>query len=605
MNDPASVFLDGLSAAGTHWTLVLCILLVMLTSQALLASLLYRIFKERFTGEEYFSLSLAGWLLPACLISVLWYLVARIVSLSFSNIFVGILVLLGLVSFLRTRWIVKASRGVLWSLVLLAGLFILVRLAFVSRAVFPSYFDSAQHYLYIKEILTHVAPSGSGPAPLPGYYHFGFHFLAAFLTYITRAEITDTMLVLGQIILALMPFSAFFIVRHWTHSSLAGFLALTLAAFGWYMPAHAMDWGKYPALASLALVPFVLSVACLSIENRNILSRKKYTGLILLLLTGILLSVFLHSRSLVLFMLMAVTWLVTVLWKRLTKWPRLLVFIVFLLTLAGQVVYIQSKGLLGPLFDAYGPKGMLISTIVLVLTGFGYRKYPGFVFFCIVSMSFLLASLFLRLGSLIPGYVNTTPLDRPYVQMLLHSPLALLAGFGLSGLEQALNGRTFSLGNRQVAVGRLIGGLFIFVAAMHGLLRYDLYPSDCCLIVGPDDLTAIQWLDGNLPAGTSILTSSTDLNVLPTDQYQGSAGGDAGTWITPLTGRPVVLLPFNTDFSQGSTLETLCQQQVNFIYVGKTGWFFNDASISAQPGQYKLLLDLPKAKIFEVTGCKS
>ena len=604
MNNPASVILDGLSAAGTHWGLVLGILLVVLTSQALLATLLYGIFKDRFTGEEYLSLSLAGWLLPACLLALLWYLLARIVSLSFSNIFVGILVLAGLVAFIRTQWIVKTARGVFWSLIFLAGLFILVRLAFVSKAVFPSYFDSAQHYLYIKEILTHVAPSGSGPAPLPGYYHFGFHFLAAFLTYMTRSEITDTMLVLGQIILALMPFSAFFIVRHWTRSSTAGFLALTLAAFGWYMPAHAMDWGKYPALASLALIPFILSIAYLSVESRNTLSRKKNTLLIVLLLTGVIISVFLHSRSLVLFMLMAVTWLVTFLWSRMTKWPRRLVFIVFFLALVGQVVYIQSNGLLGPLFDAYGPKGMLISIIVLVLTVFGCRKHAGFVFFCIVSMTFLLASLFFPLGSLIPGYVNTTPLDRPYVQMILYVPLALLAGFGLSGLEQALNGRALPLGNHQVAVAKIIGAVFIVVAALHGLLRYDLYPSDCCLIVGQDDLAAIQWLDESLPAGARILTSSTNLNVLPTDQFQGSAGGDAGTWITPLTGRPVVLLPFNTDFNQANTLETLCGQQINFIYVGKTGWFFNDAGMSTQPDAYTLLLDLPKAKVYEVTACQ-
>jgi hypothetical protein len=124
------------------------------------------------------------------------------------------------------------------------------------------------------------------------------------------------------------------------------------------------------------------------------------------------------------------------------------------------------------------------------------------------------------------------------------------------------------------------------------------------LIVGQDDLKAIRWLNENLPAGTRILTSSTDLNVLPTDQYQGSAGGDAGTWITPLTGRPVSVMPFSTDFSQGTTLAALCERQIHFIYVGKTGWSFNDAPINAQPDSYKLMLDLPKAKIYEVTACK-
>jgi hypothetical protein len=603
MNNPASVLLDGLSVAETRWTLVLGILLVAVTSQVLLASLFYRIFRDRFTGEEYFSLGLAGWLLPASFIALLWYLIARIVSPQVSTIAVGSLLLASLVLSIRNMGPVGRSKGAVWALLFLAVAFLFIRLASVSKAIFPSYFDSAQHYLYIKEILSQIEPTANAATSLPGYYHFGFHFLAAFLTYITRAEITATMLVLGQIILALMPFCAFFIVRHWTASNVAGFLALVLAAFGWYMPTHAMDWGKYPALASLALVPFVVSLAYLFLENRNTFSKEKNTMLIGLLLAGALITVFLHSRSLILYMLLAGAWLVTMLWTKITKWPRVLVFGLLLLAAVGQIAYIQAKGILGPLFDAYGLKGLLISAIVLVLAIFAYKGYPGFVFFCIVSIIFLLASLFIPLGHLIPGYVNTTPLDRPYVQMVLYLPLTVLGGFGLAGLEHSLSGRSIRLGKSQFVLSSMIGALCIAVVAVHGLLRYDLYPSNCCLIVGQDDVKAIGWLDENLPADARILTSSTDLNVLPTDQYQGSAGGDAGTWITALTGRPVTVMPFNTDFSQDTTTKTLCEKQLNFIYVGKTGWTFNEGPMNAQPGQYKLLLDLPKAKVYEVIGC--
>jgi hypothetical protein len=604
MNDPASAILEGLTAAGMHWPLVVGILLVLLTGQILLASLLNGIFREKFRGEEYLSLSLAGWLLPASLAALLWYLFARLVSLSFSNLFVGILLLASLVLSIRGKKEFGTSKGVFWSLIVVAGLSILIRLAFVARALLPSYFDSAQHYLYIKMILAHVGSAQNEISFMPGYYHLGFHFLAAFLSYAARAEIAETMLVLGQVILALLPFPVFFIVRHWTGSNMAGFLALALAALGWYMPAHAMDWGKYPALASLALMPFVLAIASLCTKYRNALSREKYLGLLALFLAGAGTSVFLHSRSLVLYLLVAAAGLVTWGWKKLTGWPKLLVLCLFLLVLVGQVVYIQSRGILGPLFDAYVAKGILISAIVLLLTVFAYRAYPSFVFLCVVSTTFLLASLFLPLGNLIPGYANTTPLDRPYVQMVLYLPLALLGGFGLAGLEQFLTGKSVRLGSVHLAWNSTIGVLLIAIVAVHGLLRYELYPSSCCIIVSQDDLTAIQWLDKNLPGGARILTSSTNLNVLPTDKYQGSAGGDSGTWITPLTGRTVALLPYSVDFSQGQTLETLCGQQIGFIYVGKTGWGFNEAALNAQPDKFKLLLDLPRAKIFEVTGCK-
>ena len=604
MNHPANVILDGLSSAGTHWPLMLGILFVLVTSQLLLGSLLHKIFKDRFTGEEYFSLSMAGWLLPATIISLLWYLGAQILSPLFSTLLIGMLMIAALAWSIRIQWTGRAPSGVVWLLVLLAGLSILLRLAFVSGAVFPSYFDSAQHYVYIKQILAQIGPAQNGFFQLPGYYHLGFHFLAAFLTYAARVEIQDTMLVLGQIILALMPFSAFFIVRHWTHSNMAGFLALALAGLGWYMPAHAVDWGKYPALSSLALIPFVLSIAYLSFENRRSLSKVKFTALILLLLAGALISVVLHSRSIVIYMVVAGAWLVTTVWNRMTWWPQILTFNLFLLAVAGEIIYIQSHGILGPLFDAYGPKGILLSACVLVLSVFAFRTYPSFVVFCTVSINLLIVSLFILLGNLIPGYVNTTPLDRPYVQMIFYLPLTLLAGFGMGGLKQALHGQVLPFGKRQFAVSQIIGGLFIILITVHGLLKYELYPSSCCVIVSQDDLKAIQWLDENLPPKARILTSSTNLNVLPTDQYQGSAGGDAGTWIFPLTGRPVFLLPFNTDLSQSQTLEMLCEQQVNFIYVGKTGWTFDEAFFNAQPEEYKLLLDLPKTKIYELTDCK-
>ena len=605
MNDLAGAIMDGLSIAGIHWRLVLGILLILIVSQLLLLYPLKWVFEEQFSGEETVSLSLAGWLLPACLISLLWYALAQAVSLQFSTTVIAILLIAGLALSLRDyRATLQLSNTGSISLVLAAGLFIILRLAFVSKAVVPLYFDSAQHYRFINELLTNLGTEGAGIQSQAGYYHLGFHFLAAFITFLNRSEITDTMLVLGQIMLALMPLSVFFIVRHWTGSNSAGFLAVALAAFGWYMPAHAMDWGKYPALASLALMPFVLSLAYLSFQSRHILPTKRFGALILLLVAGLLVSTFLHSRSLVVYGLLALAWLITSAWNQLGKRFQFMLLIFVILSLLGEIVFIQSQAILGPLIDAYGRDAVLISILVLVLSTFAWWAYPSLVFFCVLTTSFILASLFVPLGSLIPGYANTTLLDRPYVQMLLYLPLTLLGGFGLGGLEQILQGRSFIWKDIHLSWSNIIAGFFIALVAVNALYRYDPYPAGCCEIVSRDDLAAIHWMDENLPEDALILTSSTDLRVLPTDKFQGSAGGDAGTWITPLTGRPVAFMPFNTDFSQRQTLDALCQQQMGYVYVGKTGWYFDDSGMSMQPEAYKLLLDLPKARVYAVRGCK-
>jgi hypothetical protein len=605
MNNPVTAILDGLSVAGIHLQLTTIALMLLLVSLAFLISILRRIFETNFSAEEYLSFGLAGWLLPASLISLFWYLDRKFFPQQIGSLLFVVVLIVGLALTVRhLKPMAPSSKTVTVSLMLLAVLFIVLRLAFVSKAIFPLYFDSAQHYRYIHDLLASLENTSAGSGSPEGYYHLGFHFLAAFLTSIARAEITDTMLVLGQVILALIPFSAFFIVRHGSGSNSAGFLALVLAAFGWYMPAHAMDWGKYPALASLALLPFVVSLAYISIQNRKILLGRKYLGLNLLLLAAILISILYHSRSLVIYALLVPAWLTTLAWNRLGRKSQLLLAGVVLLLLLGEILFIRSQGVLGPLLDAYGTNAILITVPVLILSIFAWRTYPRLTIFCLAFIALVLASLFVSLGNLVPGYAGTTLLDRPYVQMILYLPLTVLAGFGLASLEQMLKDSKVGWGNTQWRVAKVIGGLLILLVAIHALLQYDLYPSDCCAIVSQDDIAAITWLDASLPKDALILTSSTDLRVLPTEKYQGSAGGDAGTWITPLTGRPVAYLPYNTDFSQQEALALLCQQTAGYVYIGKTGWFFNDAGLSAQPENYKLLLDLPKAKVYEVTGCK-
>ena len=597
MNNPLTALVDGLSVAVMHWQLVSGILLVVAACQLLLYILLRGIFEDRLTPGDYYAFSLAGWLVPALVLSILWYALAWIISLQVSSWFIlAVAIVSGLVLLCRMpRQKPDIRRGMVPSLVLLTVLFLVLRLPFVSRALLPLYFDSAQHYRYINEILLSLESAGAGTWSLAAYYHLGFHFLAAFITSLTGSEITDAMLVLGQIILATMPFSVFFIVRHATQSSYAGIFALVLAAFGWYMPAHAVDWGKYPALASLALIPFALGAAYLSIQYKNALTTRTTWSLNILFLGGVLFTIFLHSRSLVVFVIVALAGLVSRLGGR---W-RLSVLLFVLSAIVLEIVYIQTKGILGPLFDPYGMKAILITPPVLLLSLFAWKSYPGLVIACFSSAALLIASLFVPIVGVIPGFPNTTLLDRPYVEMILYLPLTLLGGLGLAGLEQRLQAN-----HSAWSPGRLIGTIFIALAVVNAFLNYDLYPSDCCAITSEDDLAAIQWMDENLPKDALILTSSTALNVLPTDEYQGNAGGDAGTWVTPLIGRPSTSLPFHTDFSQQETLDTLCSAGVDYVYVGQTGYFFNDSGMPVQPDGYRIVFALPKARVYEVTGCE-
>ena len=135
-----NVLVDILSAIQNHWRLIAGVLLLMLLSQSILWSILRLLFGSKLSSVEYYSLSLAGWILPLTLASVLW-IVAGTVA-----VFV-LLLLLAVILLLRARREPPAgSNSRLPILLALFGLFVLLRLAFVAEAIIPLYFDSAQHY---------------------------------------------------------------------------------------------------------------------------------------------------------------------------------------------------------------------------------------------------------------------------------------------------------------------------------------------------------------------------------------------------------------------------------------------------------------------------
>jgi hypothetical protein len=554
---------DGALAAATHWQALFGILLTAAISQLLMYWALKATFGNTLGSEEYFSLSLAGWILPAALMALLWYALGLLFSPQAGLLILVVIVLMaGFILYTRNKSIhIPLLRQVVFSLLLLALLFLTLRLAYVAKAVFPMYFDSAQHYQLTREILATVDPSYAIPWTLTSYYHLGFHFLAAFFAFITRAEINDIMLSLGQVILALMPFSAYFMIKHWTRSTSAAMFTLVLAGFGWYMPAHAMDWGKYPALTGIALLPFVLSAAYLLFHNIDSLSRRKFLSLSTILVLAAAVSVFLHSRVVIVLAIVALIWALTYLWQQLQGVWKILVLLIAMFALIYEIFLIQTKGILGPLFDPYGFKAIAVTSSVLLLAIFAYRSYPAVVFSCIVAVLLLLISLFAPLRNLFLGAANITLLDRPFVEMILYLPLALLGGFGLAGLETFLQERK-NLRNVYFILSQTIGPVFILLVVVNAFFQYDLYPADCCSIVSYADLEAIDWMNNTLPKDARILISSTELNVLPTDEFQGNAGGDAGIWITPLINRPTVLMPFNTDFHQQQALDTIFQLQL-------------------------------------------
>ncbi len=600
-----NLFADIFSVLTNHWQLIAGIILMTLFSQLLLGSALRKIFRESLQAEDYFALSAAGWTLPLSLASAIWLGWRSILPPAVGTfLLLFILAILAIVLFLQTRkGRLPGSKAFLWTLTTLFGVFIFLRMAFVSRVIVPLYFDSAQHYLITSHLLRSLA---SNELPLwstltGSYYHIGFHLLTAFLVSALGTRIIDVILILGQVIVAAIPLSVFTIVKQETQSNAAGIFAVLLAAFGWYMPAYAVNWGKYPALASLPLLTFAISLAYLTLRYRDVLSWRKHLGLNVLLVLSILITVLFHSRALVVFGIFAFAWLLAAGWQRLSKMWRVLTFFAALIGIVLLILFIRTKDIFGLLFDPYWEKGLLVTAGVLFLAIFAQWRYPRLAFASLLVILLLLGGLLIPIR--VPGYGTLTLLDRPFVEMILYLPLSLLGGAGLAGLEKSLQDLTGKWTIKQSWLVPYISVLSVGLLLINAFVNYNLYPAGCCDIVGRDDLVAIDWVDKNLPSDARILISSTELRVLDTNTPQGAAGGDAGAWITPLTGRMTIRLPYQSDFSQQAVFDRLCQSQVGYIFVGETGAVFNNGLLSAQPDRYKILLSMPRTKIYQVSGC--
>lgn len=467
---------------------------------------------------------------------------------------------------------------------------LILRLAFLVDLSLPLYFDSATHYNIIQSMREFIA-SGAPVWPAAvarNYYHLGFHTLAAVLVTLFNIPVPQVILLLGAVILSAIPLPIFWLVKLETRSTSAGFLSAMLAGFGWFMPAHALNWGKYPALLGLLLAQTVLVVGWLY-------AHTKRSHLLYWLVAGVLLSTFAHTRVLVLLFILFGSWVLAGMWQRSAFFYRAASGVLLLAGLVLEAFLVESGSLLKLAFDPYIDDGLSITLTVLPLAIFALWRYPRMAFAALTAALFILACLFLPVT--LPGYGYQTLLDRPFVEMVLTLPLALLGGLGAAAVLCLVRKR-FERG----MVPALVILILFAPAVLNLLLHYDFYPSDCCSLVSDDDLLALDWMDANLPGDAVVLVPTTQLRVLEGRQ-EGRHMTDAGVWVGPLTGRRVLPAAFNVDFRGRAFLKKLCRRGVTHIYAGGSKQSFRKAALKRRTDWYAPALLLPRTRVYNLIGC--
>jgi len=430
---------------------------------------------------------------------------------------------------------------------------LLARLAFLKHILLPPYSDSPIHYQIASGFLHPEAGSVSKlslQTIFSNYYHFGFHSLVVWLTAITELEPAKMISLVAQLFLVMAPISIAFLTYALTHDGNGALFAGLLTAVGWLMPAFAVNWGKFPALTSIAIMPVVASLPLLLLHNRFEKAKVLSYGLIILI--GI---TFVHTRIVIgLFLIFASFFVI----KKLQLQDEFGFFQSIRFTL---LVVISLWPLSHILVDFYNKVPILI--MLLILMPFAFQAYPAVATGIFVFLSGL------SLVTLIPNLLSVGGqafLDRQFLAMILYVPLSLMGGVGFGGLVK-------KLGARLVLKWAVVIAFVGFIVA--NITPESFYPDQCCNYFKDNDRLAFEWIQKNSSSHTLYFISTFNDN----NKVDGT---DAGVWISPLTKIATNKLPFNTKWNSVGLLDEVCSFGIKdaYIYVGGREFSFDNNQLS-------------------------
>lgn len=440
------------------------------------------------------------------------------------------------------------------------------RLYQARELVLPAWVDSVHHVLLVRKMVEFGGlPPGWQPyLPVPMYYHFGFHILAASFTFWSRMEPAQGVLLLGQVLNACVAFSIYRLAKAaWADARVAG-LAGLMAAFGFHMPAYYLTWGRYPLLAGLVVLPLAMAAA---LEIRR--DPRDFSAWLRLALytAGVCLCHYLALGILAVFLLVLLAAegfkilrgmsFRSVVWQPYVAAAlgglAALPWIVRVWGYTRQSFSVSIPDPIAAVSGGSGPWEYIIyltgpqrSHILLLLAGIGFiylllRRQMGWL----VGWSLLLALLATPFG---PRF---DPFRPDHIAIVLFLPGSLLLAGLLVGLAKELERLYLWLSShwlkgvdllvriRRQALG--VGWILPLLAGA-GLAGWGLWETrdivnPVTVLVVQADETALRWVDANLPGDARFF-----INGVP---WQGKLyrGVDGGYWLLPVTGRFSVIPP--------------------------------------------------------------
>lgn len=485
--------------------------------------------------------------------------------------------------------------------------------------------DSYHHTLIAQLIVERGGlPSSYRPyAPLDSFtYHFGFHSTAAFLHWLSGIGMAKSVLVVGQALNALSLLSAFFFAERLLRSKTAGLFSALVVGLLSVFPAYYANWGRFPQLTGLVILPIALALAIEGVERKD--SNARYLAAAGIALAGLFLA---HYRVLIFYLSFAVVYLLCATYasrnstramSRIWLRPLAIGFLALALTWPWLQNLLNHLDLSSLFQTAYRPSWEFFSIERLEGAVSFYSNYPLMAlsilgaFWGLVKREKLIIVLCLWVVVLLlisnPYWVDLPGVglaDYVTVLMSLFFPASIAIGFLAAPLERAMP---------QV---RLLIGALLVALAFWGVGRMLTIVDPKNVYVKEADEVAMEWIRENTPEDAKFLVPS----VIYDRKLNFVIGLDAGYWMPLLAGRDTTAPPMiylaerpaqkglaaeAVSLSEASSapdakgaLRVLRDEGVTHVYIGKRGGNIHPESLMGDP-DYQLIYHRDGVWIFEV-----
>ncbi len=364
--------------------------------------------------------------------------------------------------------------------------FLILRLGFLQNLVLPPFSDSAKHFERLGSLLSLEYAEPLTFETFSPYYHWGFHGITAWVDAITKDFSPLTMAVIAHFFLGVLPVAIYFMLLSLTDGDVfAAIFGAFLAGLGWVMPAYAINFGKYPALVAISLLPLLLGVFYSRVKANNP-GQKKWWFYIVVVSFAL---VWIHSRLLIFLAFFFLTYFLShfISLKLPQKFFEIGVFILsFWIVL--WIFALDQSGIEGLSFKYYLDTFSNTTFLIVILLLFAFKKNAVLVCQWFLMIVFLM----LTTNKILPAWVYHYPLtffDQIFFDLVFFLPLTILGALGMSGIKKMLqkNGNVY----------RILGIFILFLVIANGLFIQSWRPLRNSNYVAQDDIQSFFWIEKN------------------------------------------------------------------------------------------------------------